>query len=167
MDVGRKRFQSLDGRVDVGGLVVVVVVDTSDPGDEFKTMLDGFEVRDCLANLRRLAADERADRNSRENILQVVRAFEGNLCDLHDLLLALAITKEDAAVANIAAPAHFFLAAEPDNLRMNAIRKRGGCGVIGVQHCEVVSSLILEDARLRLDVIFEGLMTVEMIGRNV
>ena len=51
-----ERFESFDGRVDVGGLRVIVVIDASDFGYEFEAMLDRFEVVHGLANLRGLGA---------------------------------------------------------------------------------------------------------------
>src|ERR1700733_306450 len=106
-------------------------------------------------------------------------AFERDLRNLHDLPLTGTIAKHDLAIADPRALLHFFLPAEPENLRSCP---RGDCyagWVIGIEHGEVTgllilvalliftALLILEDARLCIHIDFEGSMTVEVIGRNV
>ena len=80
-----KRFQRLDGRVDVGGFGIVVVVDAADSGHEFQPVLDRFEVVNGTAeSYRERSPSATPAANRGQNILQIVRAFQRNLRDLHE-----------------------------------------------------------------------------------
>src|SRR6266478_872110 len=62
---------------------------------------------------------------------------------------------------------YFFLPAEPEQGRARSTRESGGCGIVGVEHREIIGPLILEDASLRIHVVGEGLVAVKMVRCDV
>src|SRR5262249_25086593 len=102
-----------------------------------------------------------------KNVFKIVCAFQWNLGDLHDLALAIEIAKEDAAVVRVCALFYFFLAAEPVELSACTIGETGSDLIISVEHSKVVALLVLEDSRLRVDVVFKCLVAVEMVGSDI
>jgi len=71
------------------------------------------------------------------------------------------------AVADPGALLHFFLPAEPKDLRARS--RSHGCagGVVGVEHGEVAALLIFKYARFRVHIGFECAVPVEMVGRDI
>ena len=121
-----------------------------------------------LADLFRSASHQHARAYRRQHVLQIVRAFQRDLGDLHDLaLLPFRVAEHDVAVADPRALLHFFLPAEPEHLRARPRSQGHAGGIVGIEHGEVGSLLIFEDARLCVHIDFESSMTVEMIGRDV
>src|SRR5712691_9963264 len=109
--VRRERFQRLDGRVHVRGLRVVVVIHACEPGHELQAVLDSFEIPDGMKNLLGLAANEHADRNSREHIFQIVRAFQRHFGQRHDLAFAMPVPEIDLRTASKGALFNLLLSA--------------------------------------------------------
>ena len=56
---------------------------------------------------------------------------------------------------------------EPHRFRRAAIRIAAADGIVGVQHREIARALIHEQARLRLGIILERVVPIQMIGRDV
>src|SRR5208283_730271 len=162
VNIRRERFQCLAGGVNVRGLGVVVVIHACDSGHEFQPVLDGFEIPDSLADLFGLAADKHADRNSREHIFQVVRAFQRYVRQRHDLAFAMPIPEIDMLATDKGSFFNLLVPAEPEQLRASTVRQSSGGGFIGVEHGEVIGKLVLEDARFGADVIDKSLVTIEI-----
>src|SRR5437588_164487 len=167
MDVGGKRFQSLDGCIHIGGLRVVVVVDAANAGDILQPVLHGLEFAYRLTGLLRLRAHEHADRDSGKHVLHVMRTLEWDLGDRHDFPFAIAVAEENADITRECALLYLSLAAEPENLRLGPLRHRHASRIVGVEHREIIPRLVLEDTRLGRHVDFESAVPVEVIGRDV
>ncbi len=166
-NVRRERFQRLDGRVHVRRLGVIVVIHASEPGHELQPVLDGFEIPDGLANLFGLAADEPADRNSRQHIFQIVRAFQGHFRKRHDLAFATPVPEIDMRTPSKGTFFNLLLSAKPVQLRACTIRQSSGRRIIRVEDGEVIRTLILKDPRFGVHVIRKSLVTIEMVRRDV
>src|ERR1039457_3757299 len=89
-----KRLQRFDGRVNVGGLRIVVILDAADRGHELQAMLHRFELGDRAPDLCRLDSHQHSHTNCREHIFQIVRALQRNLSDRHDLSVAMAVAPD-------------------------------------------------------------------------
>ncbi len=85
MNAGREGGDGLGGGVHVGGLGVVVELDAVAGGHVLQAMLDGMKLFDGAANS--LGRDLRQPRGHHrgQHILVVVRAFERNPAQGHDL----------------------------------------------------------------------------------
>src|SRR5262249_35705261 len=114
-----------------------------------------------------LASHERPSADSGENILDIVRTFERDLADQHHLTWGFTVEEEDFAVADEGSALDFFLPAEPEHLCAGSIAQGLAGGIVLVQHGEVRRLLILEDARLRIDIGLKDTMPVEVVGRDV
>src|SRR5208337_3966214 len=93
---GGEGLESFDGRVHVGRFRIVVVVDSTHRGDILQTMLDRLEPGGRFPNLSRIDASQHSDTDSRQHVLDVVRTFQRNLADWHDLALAFFIAPDNA-----------------------------------------------------------------------
>src|SRR5512133_120271 len=96
-----------------------------------------------------------------------MRALQWNLADWHDFVLARGIMQENAVAARESAQFYFLLAAEPVGLRLDAVCHPYARGVIRIEHREIVTGLVLENALLSGCVGFHAAVAVEMVGRNV
>src|ERR1017187_4242346 len=90
-----KRFQRLDGCIDIGRLGVVVVLNATNTRDIFQPVLDRFEIRNSTANVSRIDACEHARAYSRQHVLDVVRALQRNFTDVHDGLFAVSVAPDN------------------------------------------------------------------------
>src|SRR3954463_6479651 len=95
MDVGGKRFQRLDSGIHVGGFGIVVKAYAGKYRDLFETMLHRLESADAVANVFQLAPCKHGATDSREHVLEVVRAFEGNVGGTQDEGLLSAAAEND------------------------------------------------------------------------
>src|SRR5581483_2694008 len=132
VQIGGERFQGFDGGVNVGGLGVVVVIHAGDGGDVLQPVLDRLEFPDRAANAAGLAGDDHADAGGGQHVFQIVRAFQRDFVNRQDGGLAAVVAMDDLAVAHERTLLHFFSAAEPAELRANALGHAGAVGVIGV-----------------------------------
>ena len=96
-----------------------------------------------------------------------MRALQWNFGKRHDLALALPVSKENLAAADKRTFFYFFFPTEPEQLCFRAVGESRGGRVVGVEDCEIVRLLILEDSGLRINIICEGLVAVKVIGRDV
>src|SRR6266576_705508 len=167
MNVGGEGFERFDGGVNIGGLGVVVVFDAFDRSDILQAMLNRLEVANGLADLVRRNPHQGAGANRCQNVLHVVRAFQADLTDQHDLALANAITKKDAAVVDVSALLDLLLSAEPEDLSARPIWQSQASGIVFVEDNVVGGLLIFEDAGFGVDVGLECAVAIEMIGSDV
>src|SRR5262249_23378636 len=77
------------------------------------------------------------------------------------------VPKEDLAIFYVRSLLHFLPAAEPEDLRSDATRKRQACRVIFVQDCEIRRQLVFEDARFRLDIGLKCAMSIEVVWCDI
>ena len=179
VEVCRERFQRLDGRVHVGGLGVVVVVDAADGRHKFQAMFDRLEIAHRLANFLGCASHQSACAHGGQNILEIVCAFQRYLGNLHDLALRhslfapsvrendVAITKDDVAVTHPRALLNFFLPAEPEHLSARPGSHRYAGGIVGIENRKVASLLVFEDAGFRVHINVKRPVAVEVVRRDV
>src|ERR1700756_5922040 len=96
-----------------------------------------------------------------------MRALERDLGDLQDFALTLGIAEEDIAIAHPCALLHFFLATEPEDLRPGASTQSNAGRIVGVQHSEIASLLVLENSGLGIRINLECSVAIQMVGRDV
>ena len=96
-----------------------------------------------------------------------MRALQRNLGGQHDFSLTARIAKENLAIANKCALLHFFLSAEPENLRPGAAGQFHAGGIVGVQDGKIVGLLILEDAGLGVSIGSKCAMAVQVVRGDV
>src|SRR5208337_4998498 len=167
VNVRGERFERLDGGIYIRGFGVVVVIHACEPGHELQPVLDGFENSDSMADLFGLATDEDTDRNSRQRVFQIVRSFQRYFGQRHDFAFAMAIPEIDMRAANKGSFFNRLFSAEPEQLRAGALRQSSGSRIIGIEDGEIIRPLVLEDARLGVDVIDKSLVAIKVVGRDV
>ena len=97
-----------------------------------------MKFRTACADLFGLAAHEHADGNARQHILQIVRAFQWDLGERHDLALAVAIAEIRLRAADKGSFFNLFLPAEPEQLRARTVRQSSGGRIVGIEHGEII-----------------------------
>src|SRR6266851_1163576 len=97
-------------------------------------MLDRFETLDCSPDLLREAAHEHTCADCREDVLDIVRAFQGNFRHQHDVPLPIGCAEKDAPIAYKRTAVHFFPSTEPENLGFGSCRQRYTTGIVSIQH---------------------------------
>ena len=131
-------------------------------------MFDGLEVRNGATNVGRIDTGEHAGADSRQHVLDVVRALQRDFSDTGMMACSLLrIAPDDAVAANECTVLDLALTAEPVHGGLGFVGHRNAGGVVGVQNREVGGGLVLEDASLGCGVVFERMVAVEMIGRDV
>src|ERR1035437_787095 len=138
-----KRLQRLDGRVNVGGLRIVVILDATDRSNVLQTMLDRLERGDRAPDLCRLDSRQHSDTDCREHIFEIVRALQGNLARRHNLAVAMAVAPDYEPSADKRPARDFLQPAEPG---YGSFRRRGHLNarlVVRVQNGEIVRALVL------------------------
>src|ERR1039458_8456911 len=76
VDAAGERLQRLDGRVNIGGFGIVVILDAANRSHELQAMLHRFELGDRAPNLCRLDSGQHSDTNCCEHIFEIVRALQ-------------------------------------------------------------------------------------------
>src|SRR5579864_5750873 len=122
---------------------------------------------DCLPDFFRSTSHERTGADRSQDILHVMRALEGDVRYRQHVPLFLGITKDDHAVANPRAQRNFLLTAKPEYLRPSPRSQSRTGRIVQIEHREVAGLLVLEDARLGVDVGVERAMAVEMVRRDI
>src|ERR1019366_7517396 len=108
-----KRFQRLDGRIDVGGLGIVVILNAAHRGYVFQAMLDCLEVRNGTADVSGIDACEHARAYSRQHVLDVMCALQRNLGNVQDGLFAVSVAPDNVVAAQESSVLDLSLTAEP------------------------------------------------------
>src|ERR1039457_2526650 len=94
MDAAGERLQRLDGRVNIGGFGIVVILDATDRGHILQAMLYRLELGNRATDLCGFDCGQHSDTDCRQYILQIVRALQRNLSDRHDLAVAMAVAPD-------------------------------------------------------------------------
>ena len=130
-------------------------------------MLHGFEVLDGVADLLRRTAGKHADANGGEDIFEIVRALERDFGTSMIIGRSPAIAKEDLAVADEGSVLTSFLRLNQIDLRARAAASATVVGSSALSTAKSLGALVFEDARLGADIVRQGVVAVEMIGRDV
>src|SRR5271157_956419 len=130
-------------------------------------MLDGFKLANRAADLCRLDPHQHSHANSRQHVLNVVRALQRDLADRHDLALGPPIAPDNALPANESSALHLPQATEPGHRSLGFRSHRDARRIVCIQYREIVSRLVLENAGLRGGVVLKCVVPVEMIWGDV
>jgi hypothetical protein len=167
VNAGIEGGDGLHGGVDVGGLGVVVVFDAVDGGDVFEAMLDGVEVFDGLANRLRWSTGKPSGADGGENVLDVVRALEGDFAEgrMGSMGASGAFAEDQVSILEPCTLRHRILNGKPVDPGARVLF-RFGCAdvVVGVQNQVVGWVCEAEDALLGRRVVFEAAVAVEVVG---
>src|ERR1051326_2910907 len=132
-----------------------------------QAVLNRFETVDRLADLIRLDAQQSTGANCRQNILDVVQTLQRDLGGEHDFLNSIWAAEEESSILQEGSLIDFLFPAEPEHLRLGAIRKLRASRIVEIQHGKVVRLLVLKDARFGVGVGFESTMAIEMVRSDV
>ena len=166
-EVTGESINGLEGRVDVGGLGVVVVGDAADLGDEFQPVLDSLEAGHGGADFFRGHSQQPRRAHRRQDVLQVVLAFQADVFAGEHAFAAGGVGEDYPAVFDVAAHVQPPLPAEPEALGADFGGELRGQAVVGVEDGEVVAALVAEEAGLGGHVVAHGGVAVEVVRREV
>ena len=130
-------------------------------------MLHSLELVNGSADSLRHAFHKNAYADRGQTIFQIVSALQGNFGSQRDLLLPGGIAKQNSPIAYECSLLHFFLPAEPEDLRWRSAGQFHADRVIPIQDCKIICLLVFEDAGFSVDIRFEGAMAIEMVGRDI
>ena len=167
VQIRRERFERFDGGVNVCRFGIVVVGDAIRWSQRYSrrcsTALNSLTAREHL----RLASCEHGDRNRRQHIFHVVRAFRLMSFSRQDFLFAPPSAKRCLPPRTKAPLPARSSSAEPINLRSHFRGKFHAGRVVGVEDGEIILRLVLEYSRFRRRVCNETAVAIQVVRRDV
>ena len=167
MNVSWKGFQRFDRSVHICSFGIVVIIDTADGGHVLQSMLNCLELLDRPADVFRFDSHERPCANSSEDVLEIVCTFQGDFGHQHDFALAPSIPEADPAILHGCALLYLLLAAEPANVRSDALCKSNAVWIVCIQHGKIIRLLVFENAGFCPCVSRERAVAIQVVGSDV
>src|SRR6202521_1321548 len=161
-----KSIQGLQRGIDIRCLRIVVIAHASDLRNEFQTMLDARERPHPFRDSRGFGPSETRRRHGRKDVFDVVSPRQGNLLETQYRLFFAVMAKHNFVFLHERTLHHTLLPAETVHMRLS-LRQGGGCRISRVQHRAVRFRLVLEDSRFGPAILFERVMPVQVVGREI